>query len=307
METPVLDTRGVSQEVHRCGACSLISPQMRRMLSHLAAGALAATLATPALASPMTFSATLTVTVGFPAGGAFPIPLTATAVTATATGSGVGTSDGAGGAATLPGAVFSIGASGPVSPVYLNLIGGLALCGQGIPVTTSFFPNTGACGPSPNGTTGPLTFGGSTGTFPLLASLYVTALINAMTGAAMSEAALPLSTIGVGGTGTFDSFGGLVSGTLTGNPWTVGSVTQTGRLNGVTTVLTAAGFDARTASGEGTLRVVTVAGLDVGVAVTPALGALTIDFSIVPEPGTALLVGAGVIGLVMMGMRRRSV
>ena len=61
---------------------------MRRMLACLAAGALAVTLATPALASPMNFTATLTVTVGFPPW--FSLHGREKTITATATASGVG-------------------------------------------------------------------------------------------------------------------------------------------------------------------------------------------------------------------------
>ncbi len=275
---------------------------MIRTAALLAMGVLAVTLATPALAVPMNFTATLTVTVG-------PFLSTTATVTTTSTASGVGSSSSAGGPATLPGGVFSVGAAVSVSPPYLNLIEGFAICGQGLPGGTSFFPSTDLCAPNPNGTNGTLTFNGSSGTSALLASLYITGSTNAMTGSAISVAALPLSAVGVGGTSSFDAFAGIVLGTLTGNAWTVGSVTQSGVLNGVTTVLTGSGFDARGALGEGTLKLVT--GGDIFASnvpgnefSTPVLGVLTIDFSTIPEPGTALLCGAGVLALCMAGRRR---
>ncbi len=250
-------------------------------------------VAAPAVAAPYNFTATLSVTVG-----TFP-PVTGTAA-------GVGTSVSGGGAASIPAGVFSVGAVAQVSPPLLGLIGGFAVCGAGLGSPTFDVippaPGAGTCAPNASGTNGVLAWsGGPTGTMPLLASAYLTGTINAM-GQAMAVAAIPLAVIGVGGTQGFSAFGGLVAGTVTANPWQLAPVTQVGVLNGATTVLTAAGFDNRDSAGIGTLQLVTPTDANIQIGNLPALAVLTISF--IPEPGTLLLLGAGVAGLAALGSRR---
>ncbi len=268
---------------------------MRKLFGFIAVGALALGLSTPAIAAPYAFTATLSVTVG-----TFP-PVTGTAA-------GVGTSVSGGGAASIPGSVFSVGATAQVSPPLLGLIGGFAVCGAGLgsPIFNIIPPsvNAGTCLPNASGTNGVLSWsGGPTGTMPLLASAYLTGTINAM-GQAMAVAAIPLAVIGVGGTQGFSAFGGLVAGTVTANPWQLAAVTQVGVLNGATTVLTGVGFDARNGAGIGTLQLVTPTDANIVVGNLPAIATLTISY--IPEPGTILLLGAGVAGLAVAGRRRMS-
>jgi hypothetical protein len=67
---------------------------------------------------------------------------------------------------------------------------------------------------------------------------------------ATTAAEIPLSVVGVGGSATLTAFG-LLNGAVTGSPW--GLAPTSGTLNGVTTTLTASGFDSRNASGADTL------------------------------------------------------
>jgi hypothetical protein len=70
--------------------------------------------------------------------------------------------------------------------------------------------------------------------------------------------------------------------------------------------ITATAYDKRTAGGQGTVQLVAPvsAKLNGGALGTmPIVGVLTLHF--VPEPGTLLLVGSGIAGLVAFGRTRR--
>ena len=96
------------------------------------------------------------------------------------------------------------------------------------------------------------------------------------------------------------NFGGGFNVTAISASWTVGPVTI------ATTVGTkmATGLNALTPGGAGTLVLVTPVKLLSSIAgITPIFGELTLTY--VPEPGPALLVGLGVVGLGAAGRHAR--
>jgi len=230
-------------------------------------------LASQASAGPMPFSGTLTLTIG-------------TLPPIVVTGTGTGSSAGAGGAATIPAGVFSLFTSTVISPALLGLIDGIGIAGQPFPGGFSTF-----------GTNAALNFNGATGTMGLNASVYLL-----MGG--FPVAGIPLNVVGVGGTQMFSVFGGLIAGTVTAAPYQLGTITQTGIFNGEPQSAMNTGFDARTPGGAGVLQLVSPGFSSlgpVGRLVAPAV--LTLEF--VPEPGTLMLLGAGVLGLAALGRRTR--
>jgi hypothetical protein len=112
---------------------------------------------------------------------------------------------------------------------------------------------------------------------------------------------IPLAVVGAGGSQAYSGpvADGAVSGTITGSPWTIGTVTETD----VSGTETASGFDARASDGTGALRLVTGFIVTYGIVQVDHLGGTaTLDFSFVPEPGTAVLL---TVGLTALATRRR--
>ncbi|HKJ23369.1 MAG TPA: hypothetical protein VKB65_01005, partial [Myxococcota bacterium] len=125
----------------------------------------------------------------------------------------------------------------------------------------------------------------------------------ALTASGATLFTLPLSAIGVNGTATVaHAYGGNV--TIFGTGWGTAPATLTGidtAFGGSATVsVQATGSDLRTPGGLGAIQFVTPVKI-----VTPfgAMGMiLGLDVMVVPEPGGACLIGAGLVGL--LGLRR---
>jgi hypothetical protein len=109
---------------------------------------------------------------------------------------------------------------------------------------------------------------------------------------------IPLSVVGAGG---FTDVVGAVNLTVIGAPWTTGTASV-----GTITKMGSAAPNSNTGNGSGTVQLVTPIFISTNIAgasaVVPAFGILTLHF--VPEPGTLLLLGSGIAGLVAFGRSR---
>jgi hypothetical protein len=121
-----------------------------------------------------------------------------------------------------------------------------------------------------------------------------------------ANVSVPLTVIGQGGTA---NVGTLVDVTVTGSPWTAGAAsvqTPSGVVSAHGFVHGPASLTSSTAAASGAVRLVTPVLISTNIAssaVIPAFAYLTLHF--VPEPGTLLLVGSGILGLVAYGRGRR--
>jgi hypothetical protein len=114
---------------------------------------------------------------------------------------------------------------------------------------------------------------------------------------------VPLNNVGSGGVATVAT---LVNITAIGAPWTmgtaaVGAVSVNGFKHGAASLTSSTGLL------SGNVRLVTPVFVSTNIgasAVVPVFGILDLHF--VPEPGTMLLLGSGIAGLVMFGRSKRS-
>lgn len=206
--------------------------------------------------------------------------------TVSLTGSGIGDSAGGiGSTAAIPaGLISATGSSVPISPPLLNLT-----------LITVPVLSHGAATFSPNGALAHNAIanffftngfpGGSVPLFPVGGGGTATAVL----------AGIPITVIGA----TFSNLG-----LTTANPTVVTMITGTEAGNPIT--VTATAFDNRTAGGKGTVQLVAPSSAVLAMGALgslPVIGTLTLQF--VPEPGTLLLVGAGIAGLTAFGRSRR--
>jgi hypothetical protein len=121
--------------------------------------------------------------------------------------------------------------------------------------------------------------------------------------AAVQNLNVPLGNVGVGGSAFVNA---AVKITVIGSPWTTGTV-QIGTVTFAGAVHGPATGTSSTAVPGGSVSLVTPIFVSTNIsasAVVPSFGFLNLTF--VPEPGTILLLGSGITGLVLFGRGRKS-
>jgi hypothetical protein len=116
-------------------------------------------------------------------------------------------------------------------------------------------------------------------------------------GAAVSNLSVPLTVVGQGGQALVT---GAVNLTVIGAPWTTGTAAV-----GVNTVMGGVNPASNTGAPSGTVTLVTPIFVSTNIgasAIVPGFGIMTLQF--VPEPGTLMLLGSGIAGLVAFGRSR---
>lgn len=244
---------------------------MRKLLGVLAAGFLAMTVAGQAQA----------VNLGFTGGLAVQIATLAPVVIPGA-GTAVVNGSGSGGHLTSLGIGASqFGISGFVLPVTDPAASPI----KGVQVTavngSGEFSGSGGAG-----------FGG---VMPILGSAKV--CLFGYCSASVANIAVPLTVVGSGGVTVVT---GAVNLTVVGAPWTTGTAAI-----GTVTVMGGVNPLSNTGANSGSVSLVTPVFISTNIgasAVLPAFAFLNLHF--VPEPGTLVLVGSGIAGLVAFGRNR---
>jgi len=117
--------------------------------------------------------------------------------------------------------------------------------------------------------------------------------------AAVANLSVPLAPVGVGG---FAQVTAAVNLTVIGAPWTTGTAAI-----GTVTMMGGAAPASNTGMASGTVSLVTPVFVSTNIgasAVVPVFGILNLHF--VPEPGTLVLLGSGIAGLVAFGRNSRN-
>ena len=252
----------------------------------------------PARAATLPFTAVLTIQVGDLPAAAF-------------TGSGVALSNGLGGIFTLPSNIFSGSSVFPISvlPTTVMYISQFKIVVSGntagsfnpsfsppllhtkVPLFGDTAMMRAAVSLSGGGVGGPMQIGGA-------------AFVNIL---GFTSVAIPLSNLGVGSTTLATA--GAIQIQPVATQWSTGR----GKMFGVgpsiyyTPHAYITGSDMRTAGGAGQVTLITpvkVFTANAGVGHLPVFTRLQVTF--IPEPGTALLVGAGLVGLAAFHRKRRT-
>lgn len=249
---------------------------------------LLAAAVSPASAATLPFTATLSVTFG-------------TLPAATFSASGTAFTAGAGGALTLPGNLFIGTVTLPTSALTTPLFRALKLTLTGN-APGSFNPSIVLAQPHyyagsglyMGGTGYGLGFGG-----PM--QLYAQAVGNVLS---ILTLTIPLSRVGAGSSAQNSS--GTIGVTVLAEQWTIFSAWVAERVTGSWSVAMT-GSDGRTASGAGPVTLVSPVKIITTGTGQPALAAFaTVTVNFIPEPGTGLLLAAGVVLLARTGRRFRN-
>ena len=239
--------------------------------------------ASPVRAAQYGVSATLTVQLGTLGGPSL-------------TGSGIGTSDGQFLGATVPAGLITLAQTAlvPITPPAI----GLSLIT--VPITPPVLNSAGSF--TPGGGDG----GGLGG---LMGNTAISNLFFTNGSAAGSVALDPL-----GGGGTVMALVAGLPVTVVGAAWTdlqLNATTPTKTImvmeapTGIPSTVTGVAFDKRTVNGEGTVQLVApvLAKIFTGnLGNLPVIGVLTLQFA--PEPGTTLLFGSAIVGLLAVARSR---